>query len=116
MWHFIANEGLDFLSAIPGLVLLGAIGMWRWTMWLAKVVPAAFYKPITNDYRCSATVVATVFDEDPALFRRALESWIANEPERIIAVIDISDAACLAVARDYEGVEVIVDPSPGKRP
>ena len=57
-----------------------------------------------------------MFDEDPALFRRGLESWIANAPDRLIAVIDVTDQACLAVVRGYPNVEVIINPAAGKRP
>ncbi|MSU51354.1 MAG: glycosyltransferase [Opitutus sp.] len=116
MLHYLWNESLDLLAAIPALVLIGTIGAWRWTMWLAKVIPALCYRPIANNFDCTATVVATVFDEDPALFRRGLESWIANAPDRIIAVIDVTDRACQAVARDYPSVEVIINPAAGKRP
>lgn len=116
MNHYFWNEFLDIIVEIPGLVLIGAIGAWRWSMWLAKIIPALFYRPIENNSDCTATVVATVFDENPVLFRCALESWIANAPDRIIAVIDVTDNACLAVAREYPEVEVIVDHAPGKRP
>ena len=44
-------------------------------MWLAKRIPALFYRPIVNDYNCTATIVTPVYNEDPALFRRAIESW-----------------------------------------
>lgn len=116
MLHYAWQELLELLAILPALVLVGAIGAWRWTMWLAKVVPALFYRPITNHFTCTATVVATVFDEDPALFRRALKSWLANRPDRLIAVIDVTDNRCLAVAREYPRVEVVVNHTPGKRP
>ena len=116
MSHYLWNESLDLLAAIPALLLIGTIGAWRWIMWLAKVIPALFYRPIANEFDCTAAVVATVFDEDPALFRRGLESWIANAPDRLIAVIDVTDQACLAVAREYPNVDVIINPAAGKRP
>ena len=116
MLHSLSNAALDLFAAIPALLLIGVVGAWRWAMWLAKVVPALFYRPIANPFDCTATVVATVFDEDPALFRRALESWIANGPDRIIAVIDVADHRCLAVAREYPAVDVLINHQAGKRP
>ena len=104
------------LAHIPFFVPLGAIGLWRWSMWLAKRVPALAYRPIKNDFDCSASLVTAVFREDPVLFRRALMSWIANGPDRIIAVIDITDKACLEVAAEFAEVEIICDGTPGKRP
>lgn len=103
-------------SYLPLFIPLGVIGLWRWTMWLAKRIPALAYRPIENDFNCSATIVTAVFREDPALFRRAIASWIANRPDRIIAVIDATDLACFTVAAEFAEVEVICDPTPGKRP
>ena len=86
-------------------------------MWLSKRIPAMFYRPITNDHDCTATVVVSVLCENPALFRRAIESWIANRPDRIIVVIDLADTSsvCEAIARQYARVETIFGPVPGKR-
>lgn len=86
-------------------------------MWFLTRISALFYRPIENDYDTTATIVTPVYNEDPALFRLALESWVANKPERIIAVIDVTDTRCMAVAREYAGagVEVMPIDVPGKR-
>lgn len=98
------------------LVPIGALGLFRWAMWLAKRIPALFYRPIENDFDTTATIVTPVYNEDPVLFRRALDSWLANQPDRIIAVIDVTDTTCMEIARSYPGVEVIPIDVPGKRP
>ena len=95
---------------------IGAVGLVRWLMWLAKRIPALFYRPIRNNFDTTATIVTPVYKEDPILFRRAIESWIANGPDRIIAVIDVTDAACMEVARTFPQVEVLPIDVPGKRP
>jgi hyaluronan synthase len=59
------------------------------------------------------TVVTPVYQEDPDIFRRALESWLRNRVE-VICVIDATDHECEAIARSY-GVEVIMTNVPGKR-
>jgi hyaluronan synthase len=97
------------------IIPIGAVGLVRWLMWLAKRIPALFYRPIRNDYDTGATIVTPVYKEDPALFRRAIESWIANGPDRIIAVIDVTDEACMAVAREYPQIDVLPIDIPGKR-
>ncbi len=107
---------LAVLAALPVLIPMGAFGVFRWMMWLAKRIPALFYRPIENDFDTTATIVTPVYNEDPELFRRALDSWIANGPNRIIAVIDVTDKACLAVAREYPQVDIIPIDVPGKRP
>jgi hyaluronan synthase len=97
------------------LIPIGAIGAWRWLMWLAKRLPALFYRPVVNDHTATATVVTPVYNEDPALFRQAIESWLVNRPQAIIAVIDVTDTACMEVAADYPMVRVIPIDIPGKR-
>ena len=98
------------------LIPIGVLGVFRWGIWLAKRIPALFYRPIRNDYNTTATIITPVYNEDPVLFRRAIESWIANQPERIIAVIDVTDTKSFAVAAEYPQVEVMPIDLPGKRP
>lgn len=97
------------------LIPIGALGVFRWIMWLAKRLPALFYRPIKNDYDTTATIVTPVYNEDPVLFRKAIESWIANKPDRIIAVVDVTDTTCMAIAAEYPQVDVIPIDIPGKR-
>src|SRR5689334_19194911 len=98
---------IGFLQNAALFIPIGVLGLIRWVMWLAKRIPALFYHPISNDYDCSATIVTPVYNEDPSLFRRAIESWLANEPDRIIAVIDVTDTRCIEIAAEYPLVEVI---------
>jgi hyaluronan synthase len=98
------------------LIPIGALGLFRWIMWLLKRIPASFYRPIQNEYDTTATIITPVYNEDPVLFRLAIESWIANKPDRIIAVIDTTDTTCMAIAETYPEVDVIPIDIPGKRP
>jgi cellulose synthase/poly-beta-1,6-N-acetylglucosamine synthase-like glycosyltransferase len=107
---------IAFLTSTSLLIPIGTLGIVRWSMWLAKRIPALFYRPIHNDHDTTATIVTPVYNEDPALFRRAIESWIANKPDRIIAVIDVTDTQCLAIAQEYPQVDTILIEVPGKRP
>jgi cellulose synthase/poly-beta-1,6-N-acetylglucosamine synthase-like glycosyltransferase len=109
--HFI-----DQLLQSGLLIPIGIVGLFRWLMWLAKRIPALFYRPIRNNYTTTATIVTPVYNEDPLLFRKALESWIANRPDAIIAVIDVTDTACMAIAAEYAGVTIVPIDIPGKRP
>jgi cellulose synthase/poly-beta-1,6-N-acetylglucosamine synthase-like glycosyltransferase len=121
VWHHISIELHALLRLahkhLPAFILIGTVGMWRWTMWLSKRIPAIFYRPITNAYDCSATVVVAVLGENPVLFRRAIESWIANRPNQIIVVVDLADTSgvCEAVAREYTQVKTLFGSVPGKR-
>jgi cellulose synthase/poly-beta-1,6-N-acetylglucosamine synthase-like glycosyltransferase len=98
------------------LIPIGILGVFRWGVWLAKRIPALFYQPIRNNYTTSATIITPVYNEDPVLFRRAIESWIANKPDRIIAVIDVTDKKSFAIAEEYAEVDIIPIDLPGKRP
>jgi hyaluronan synthase len=104
------------LTGTALLIPIGALGVFRWAMWLAKRIPALFYRPIENDYDTTATIVTPVYMEDPVLFTMALDSWIANRPDRIIAVVDVTDTTCMEIAHSYPQVDVIPIDIPGKRP
>src|SRR5262245_15827702 len=106
----------DLLTHGVVLIPIGVLGLWRWLMWLAKRIPALCYRPITNEYDTTATIVTPVYNEDPVLFRRAIDSWIANKPDRIIAVVDVTDKTCMEIAHSYPQVDVIPIDIPGKRP
>lgn len=106
-----------FVTELWLLIPIGLLGLIRWGMWLFKRIPALFYRPVYNDFDTSATIVTPVYNEDPVLFRLAIESWIANKPDRIIAVIDVTDTQSQAVAEEYaEHVETMLIDVPGKRP
>lgn len=93
---------------------LGMLGLFRWTVWVFRRVPASLYKPVENDYRLPLSIVVPVYQEDPEIFARAIESWIANEVEEIVLVIDSTDETCIEIARRYP-VRVVVTDVPGKR-
>lgn len=114
LFDTISGLGISLLLLIP----IGLLGLVRWAMWLAKRIPAMFYRPVQNDFDTTATIVTPVYNEDPELFRQALDSWLANKPDRIIAVIDVTDETCMQIAyEEYAGkVDVIPIDIPGKRP
>jgi cellulose synthase/poly-beta-1,6-N-acetylglucosamine synthase-like glycosyltransferase len=93
---------------------LGILGLARWICWLIRRLPASLYRPFRSGHREPLSVVVPVYDEDPDIFRTALESWLANEVEEVICVIDVTDKACHRIAAEY-GVTVITTDVPGKR-
>jgi cellulose synthase/poly-beta-1,6-N-acetylglucosamine synthase-like glycosyltransferase len=97
-----------------GFIPLGILGVVRWVTWLIRRIPATFYRPVNNDFRLPMSIVVPVYQEDPVLFARAIESWLANDPVEIVLVIDVTDVACQEVASVYP-VSVIVTDVPGKR-
>jgi len=65
-------------------------------------------------------IITPVYEEDPNLFNKALESWAQNSPDELIAVIDERDIPCIKAfknfARDKTWAKLIVTSKPGKRP
>ncbi|WP_369185573.1 glycosyltransferase [Streptomyces sp. Y1] len=59
------------------------------------------YRPVTAPCHQPLAVVSPVYREDPLLFRRALESWLADDVSEIVCVIHQDDLACLDVARRF---------------
>jgi cellulose synthase/poly-beta-1,6-N-acetylglucosamine synthase-like glycosyltransferase len=93
---------------------LGVLGLVRWTFWLIRRIPAVLYQPVEGSHRAPLGIVVPVYQEDPAVFAAAIESWLANGVDEIILVIDSSDATCHAIAARYP-VTVVITDVPGKR-
>jgi hyaluronan synthase len=101
---------------------LGVIGFWRWSVWLFKKSTSFLYKPKLScdkvNYKYS--IITPVYNEDPKIFEQAIKSWIRNEPDEIIGVIDESDNRCIEVfqslANQYASMKLIIARKPGKRP
>ena len=93
---------------------LGVLGLVRWSFWLVRRIPAVLYEPVETDHRAPLSVVVPVYQEDPAVFAAAIESWLANAVAEVILVIDSSDAVCRDIAAGYP-VTVVVTDVPGKR-
>jgi cellulose synthase/poly-beta-1,6-N-acetylglucosamine synthase-like glycosyltransferase len=99
---------------------LGIIGIWRWLVWGIKKSGAALYKPIPEDsFQSTLSVITPVYNEDPATFNLALQSWEQNKPDEIIAVIDKRDTACIKVFQNFckkrSWAKLIITSKPGKR-
>lgn len=109
----------DNWEVISFYLPIGIIGLWRWGVWFVRKSLSLFYRPIQGTYSATLSVVTPVYNEDPKMFKRALESWQQNEPEEIIAVIDYTDKKCIKIFKDFAksfpGAKLIVTKTPGKR-
>src|SRR3989339_57127 len=111
----------NYFSLIYLYFPLGIIGAMRWIIWLTKKIVAIYYKQ-TNEISNNLTlsVVATVYNENPEIFSKALFSWQQNLPNEIIAVIDYTDKANIQVfnefSKSYDNCSLIITHIPGKRP
>lgn len=113
----------DFSGHALLYIPIGIIGFWRWGVWLFKKICASFYRPIPEENHPSIdmtlSVITPVYMEEPEIFRKALNSWQANNPNEIIAVIDEIDEACRGVFLDFAAgrpwAKLVVTSKPGKR-
>jgi len=109
----------DYLAILMFYLPLGVIGAWRWSVWLFRRLLSIAYRPTSKPYNIGVSVVTPVYNENPEVFRRALESWQANNPREIIAVIDHTDTRCIQEFREFakqnSEAKLIVTETPGKR-
>jgi N-acetylglucosaminyltransferase len=99
------------------VVPLGIAGLLVWSLWLYRAISSRFYKPVINDFRLTTSVVVPSYREDPQILLRCLETWLVQNPDEVIIVIDIDDVECqeeLARVTDPR-VKVIVYRHSGKR-
>jgi hyaluronan synthase len=98
-----------------GVTVFMAFFVYVWLLWIAKAVAASRYRPWTGTSQgLTTTVIVPVFNEPEAVFRRALASVVANNPNEIIVVVDGGDRDVAAVAVDYAN-RVLRIPKEGKR-
>jgi N-acetylglucosaminyltransferase len=98
-------------------IQLGLAGLLVWSLWLYRVIMSRLYKPIVNNFRTTVSVVVPSYREDPDILVRCLQSWLAQNPNEIIIVVDIADHECqrrLAQVPDPR-LHVLVYEHAGKR-
>jgi len=120
--EFFGYVAINYYQLIWVYLPLGVIGLWRWSVWLFKKSTSFLYKPklSCNKIHLKYSVITPVYNEDPKTFEQAIKSWIKNEPNEIIGVIDQSDNRCTEVfqslVKQYPFMKLIIATKPGKRP
>lgn len=109
-----------YIDNYPFLIPLGFIGLWRWGVWAFKEIVARQYKPTQKTYNTKVSIVTPVYNENPIIFASALESWLENNPQEIIAVIDYTDTACIDAFKNFtqkhpDIAKLFITRIPGKR-
>ena len=87
---------------------------------MGKEIIGLHYKPKTEEYEATVSIITPVYNEDPQIFTQALSSWKRNNPTEIIAVIDHTDKKCIEIFKEFKkefpNAVLIVTNIPGKRP
>jgi hyaluronan synthase len=107
--HMLAGQSEIYLFALFSTLV--------WLLWLLKVLLSRRYRPWTEPYRATTSVVVPVVDEPLDLFRDVLARITAQAPDEVIVVINgapnpgleqVCDEFAPLVRRTYT-------PVPGKR-
>lgn len=102
-----------------GWVPVSLLGATAWGEWLLRQLLGGLYRPVANDHTEKTCVIVPVYREDPLVLERSLASWLRNDPDQIVLVIDHSEHETIELARGWEAAEprlrTIVVSEPGKR-
>ena len=82
---------LTFLVDHRQVLPIGVVGLISWSVWLIRRTLSAFYRPVPAGYGTTTSVVVPSYREDPAILRRCLMSWLAEDPTEVIVVPDVDD-------------------------
>ena len=93
------------------------VGLVSWSVWLFRVTVSRFYRPVPPGYRTTTSVVVPCYREDPDIFDRCLDSWLAEDPTEVIIVPDVADRAVIGrlERRRDPRIRMIRFPHQGKR-
>ncbi len=116
----------ESFRAILVYIPISVIGIWRWSYWVVRITAAKLYRPKYTEWKKGAarptvSVVTPVYNEDPDIFAQAMQSWIDNGVDEIVAVIDKTNTRHILnyertyVPRKDVKCRMIVTPKPGKR-
>ncbi|MER6825519.1 glycosyltransferase family 2 protein [Streptosporangium sp. NPDC000563] len=99
------------------LIPLGLAGLLVWGLWVYRVVLSRLAKPVVNGYRTTVSVVVPSYREDAEILVRCLDSWLAQNPQEVIIVVDVGDTDCHAKLREVTDprLRVLVYEHSGKR-
>jgi hyaluronan synthase len=86
-----------------------------WLLWLTKVLLSRRYRPWTEPFAPSVTVVIPVVDEPIGLFRDVLSRVVGQHPDEVIVVVNGPRNPELDDVCDELAVRRLWTPVPGKR-
>lgn len=107
--HMFEGQSEIYLFAIFSTIV--------WALWILKVVLSRRYRPYTEPYKISTSVVIPVVDEPLDLFRDVLQRIVDQQPDEVIVVINGAPNPGLESVCDEFGpvVQRVHTPIPGKR-
>jgi hyaluronan synthase len=87
-----------------------------WIVWLRKVQLSRRYRPVTQPFATSTSVVIPVVDEPEDLFREVLRRIMTQQPDEVIVVINgPANPTLEGICAEFEGVKWMWTEVAGKR-
>lgn len=107
------------LSFSRWLIPFSIVGIISWGVWLTRWLASRRYRPLAPGFRLSTSVLVPSFREDPEVLSRCLRTWLAEDPEEVILVVDVDDEEVLDMLERTYGddprVQVVPFKHDGKR-
>jgi cellulose synthase/poly-beta-1,6-N-acetylglucosamine synthase-like glycosyltransferase len=112
--------GFDLIKLLGDIwyfIPMGLVGIISWSVWLVRWALSRRYRPLVNDYRTTTSLVVPSYREDPDVLARCLETWLCEQPDEIILVVDLDDMQVLDRLATYQDdrIQVIPFRHQGKR-
>jgi N-acetylglucosaminyltransferase len=82
---------------------LGVAGVVVWVIWLYRWVLSRSYRPVSNTFRTTTSVIVPAFREDPDLLMDALATWLGQDPTEVIVVPDLDDTEVISRLHEVAG-------------
>ncbi|MEM7117449.1 MAG: glycosyltransferase [Chloroflexota bacterium] len=98
----VGRAGGHSVLSVWQLLPFGIVGLISWGTWLMRWVGSRWYQPTINNFRTTTSVVVPSYREDPDITIRCLESWLSENPDEIIMVVDVADVKVLERLRAFE--------------
>src|SRR6478735_7299652 len=105
------------LGGHPEIYLFAVYSALIWVIWIVKVLMSRRYRPYTDDFHGTTSVVVPVVDEPLDLFRDVLGRMVEQRPGEIIVVINgAPNPGLVGVCEEFAPlVRWTHTPIPGKR-
>jgi cellulose synthase/poly-beta-1,6-N-acetylglucosamine synthase-like glycosyltransferase len=99
------------------LLPVGLVGLLSWSVWTVRKLLSMLYRPTINEFRTTTSVVVPSYREDPDVLESCLDTWLAEDPDQVVIVLDIADTEAhqRLLRRDDPRLHVIMFVHQGKR-
>ncbi|WP_407937089.1 glycosyltransferase [Kineosporia babensis] len=74
---------------------LGVAGVIVWSLWIYRWLLSRVYRPVSNQFVTTTSVVVPSFREDVEILKRCLATWLSQGPSELIVVPDVEDVECI---------------------